>query len=446
MQIENSTRMKRIGFLLLGCVLGIQGISGAKSENSASENSASGNRTSENSASGSRTSESSASEKSAVKKQVTLKNKLDQPVRDYILEIPAEKLGLQAGVYQATVNGEQVPVEFMQALCGKQTAIVPVAFIPARSELTVTITPGQAILYPKRTHAELSHKVGGAFEGHKYEGGFSWVGVNRMTLPGSFRDHAYYIKYEGPGWESDMTGFRFYLDNRNAIDIFGKKEKDIVLPGVGIDGYDSYHEPADWGMDNFKVGNSLGLGSIGIWDGKKAIRVEKRDSTTCIIVADGKVRSQIQTIYHGWDANGTTCDLTSLISIDAGSRASRMQLTTDKKIDNIATGIIKMKDVELIKGEADGGKWSYIATFGKQSLNNDMQGLVVFVPTRQLKEITEDELNHVVVLTPEDNYIEYYFMPTWELDNEPVVTKEQFMSCIREMLDKLNEPIEITIR
>lgn len=378
-------------------------------------------------------------------KQIILKNNINRAIKDYTLEIPAEKLGLPIGTYHAIINGEKVPLEISEGLCGKQTAILPVSLLPAGGTLKLSIEKGRADLYPKRTHAELSHKIGGQFDGNKYVGGFSWVNVNRITLPESFRDHAYYLKYEGPGWESDKTGFRFYLDNRNAIDIFGKKVKEMVLPGVGIDGYDSYHEPADWGMDNFKVAASLGLGSIGIWDGEKAVRVEKRDSTTCLILADGKVRSQIQTIYHGWDANGTKCDLTSMISIDAGSRASRMQLITDKAIDNIATGIIKMKGADLINGHSPQQKWSYIATFGKQSLNNDMQGLAVFVPTRQLKQITEDALNHIVVLTPENNYVEYYFMPTWELDNEPVTTKEQFMKCIEEVLDRLNNDIDVTI-
>lgn len=74
-----------------------------------------------------------------------------------------------------------------------------------------------------------------------------------------------------------------------------------------------------------------------------------------------------------------------------------------------------------------------------------MQGLAVFFRTKQLKEITEDALNHIVVLNPENNYTEYYFMPTWELDKEPVKTKEQFMACIEEVMDRLNNNINITV-
>jgi hypothetical protein len=203
---------------------------------------------------------------------------------------------------------------------------------------------------------------------------------------------------------------------------------------------------SDWGMDNLKVGEALGIGSIAVWNGEKAARVEKKDSMVCYIAADGKVRSQVKTVYYGWDANGTKCDLTALISIDAGSRASHMELYTDKNTDNIATGIIKSKKAGLTVSNDKSSKWSYIATFGRQSLNDDMQGLVVFAPAAQIKEITEDNLNHVMIFTPENGYTEYYFMPTWELDKEPVKTKEDLIHCINEVLNKLNNPVTYKIQ
>lgn len=380
-------------------------------------------------------------------KLIILKNSSNKIIKDYTLEIPVEKLGLSIGSYNANINNAVVPVEIIHDIQGKQKAIIPIREIKGKEDLKVSISQGSSETYPKRTYAELSHKIGGELVNNKYIGeDFSWVKVNKMTLPGNFRDHTYYIKYEGPGWENDKVAFRFYLDNRNAIDVFGKTTSDIVLPTVGVDGYDNYHKYASWGMDNMKVGNTLGIGSIAIWNGEKAVRVEERDSTTCIIQADGKVRSQVKTIYHGWNANGTKCNLVSLISIDAGSRASHMELLTDKNIDNITTGIVKIKDTELIVKKDKSSEWSYIATFGKQSLNNDMQGLAVFFRTKQLKEITEDALNHIVVLIPEKNYTEYFFMPTWELDKEPIKNEEQFMACIEEVMNKLNNNINITVK
>lgn len=366
-------------------------------------------------------------------------------IRDYTLEIPVEKLNLSVGEYRALVNNSITPVEIITDLKGLQKALIPISEIKSGEKLTILIEQGTSETYPKRTHAELTHKIGGHFEGNKYVGEYSWVGVNKITLPGTFRDHSYYLKFEGPGWESDRVAYRYYLDNRNAIDVFAKTTSDIVLPSVGVDGYDNYHKLASWGMDNLKVGKSLGLGTIALWNGEHAQRLENRDSTTCIIQSDGKLRSQVKTIYHGLNVDGQKCNLVSLISVDAGSNASHMEIITDKTLDNIATGIIKLKQGELKVGTPD-EKWTYIATFDKQSLNNDMQGLAILFKNKQLKNITEDSLNYVIVLNPENNYTEYYFMATWEHEENQVKTEDEFIERVQSELSKLNNHLKVTIK
>lgn len=384
---------------------------------------------------------------SAAKDQqsISVKNPSGQTMKDLIIEIPVEKLSLGFGTYIAVNdNGDISPVEIVTDIPGRQIALFLVSSIAPKQTQRYTIRKGNSLPYPKRTSAELTHKTGGTFAGNKYTGHYSWAKTNVLTLPGSFRDHSYYIKYEGPGWESDKVAYRFYLDNRNAVDVFAKTTSQLVLPGVGADGFESYHKPAPWGMDNLLVGKSLGLGSIAIWNGTSAVRIEKKDSTTCIIAADGKLRSQVKTIYHGWKANDVKCNLTSLISIDAGSYLSHIELQTDRKIDNLTTGIIKQETAGLIVKHDKNNEWSYIATFGKQSLNNDMQGLVIFARTRQIKEITEDSLNHLLVLQPDKNgYADYFIMPTWELDLEPVKTEAEFLNRINEALDRLNHRDEV---
>ena len=136
--------------------------------------------------------------------------------------------------------------------------------------------------YPKRTQAELSHKVGGRFVNRVYEGG-EFQNVKYLRVPPEHTDHSLFIRYEGPGWESDKVGYRFYLDWRNAIDVFGKKVPDMVLQEIGQDDFESYHSMCPWGMDVLKVGESLGLGTLGMWYENKAERVAVTDSIICEI-------------------------------------------------------------------------------------------------------------------------------------------------------------------
>ena len=88
----------------------------------------------------------------------------------------------------------------------------------------------------KLTQAELSIKVGGQWTNKEYEGG-EFKNVDYLRVPEQHTDHTYYIRYEGPGWESDKMAYRFYLDWRNGMDVFGKLTPEPVLQQVGQDGF-----------------------------------------------------------------------------------------------------------------------------------------------------------------------------------------------------------------
>jgi len=378
---------------------------------------------------------------------VTVRNLSNNELKDFMVEISVKKLPLSIGnYYVVSKEGVQLPVEIVSDIYGEQKAVFSIEKIEPNATLNFSFHRGQAENYPKRTYAEIAHKIGGQFVNGKYQGEFSWVKPNFMRLPGNFKDHSYFIKYEGAGWESDKVAYRFYLDQRNALDAFGKKTPGIVLPAVGVDGYDNYHKMTVWGMDDMEVGKSLGIGSIAYWDGEKASRLEKRDSLVSCVISDGKVRSQIKTIYYGWENSSNKVNLTSLITIDAGHRASHMELKIDGKLDNLTTGIIKLKNTEIIVPTSNDSEWTYFATFGCQSMNNDNMGLAVFYRKKQLKFQSEDELNHVIVLTPDNGYVEYYFMATWEKEWQPIVDKTSFLNAIEDELNCLNQKVSINVR
>jgi len=296
--------------------------------------------------------------------------------------------------------------------------------------------------FKKRTQAEISVKTGGKWDKRKYIGG-NFVNIKYLRVPNEHTDHSFYIRYEGPGWESDKVGYRFYLDWRNANDIFGKLVDTMVLQNVGLDGFDSYHEHAPWGQDIFKVGNTLGIGSIAIWTQDSARRVDNTDSVICEILENGVVMSKIKTTYYGWKAGKDTLDLQSYLSISAGERLTKCKLLLSKDIPNICTGLIKDKKASLIVPEKNNGEWSYIATFGKQSLANDSLGIAVFYNTKNLIKTAEDKLNYVVVLKPDNKELVYYFAACWEKEPGGVKNKNEFIAYLNETIEKLNNKPEI---
>ncbi|MBC3541175.1 DUF4861 domain-containing protein [Rufibacter sediminis] len=317
-------------------------------------------------------------------------------------------------------------------------------------KLTVQYHPAGANprTYPKRTQAELSKKVGGAWDKRKYVGG-TFQNIDSLRVPSELTDHSYYLRYEGPGWESDKVGYRFYLDWRNAVDVFGKKTPEMVLQKVGLDGYDSYHNPQPWGMDVLKVGKALGVGTLAMYDNGKAVRVEKTDSTYSKINQNGPVYSSILTQYYGWQAAGHKLNVHSQLSIHAGTRMTHHQIRLEGgQPQNLATGLIKDKAAKLVSDPGEAGKrFGYMYTYGAQTLNKpaDNIGIAVLFHSQDFNSFSDDPLSHVVQLKPTNGQASYYFLAAWELEPNGIKTEEQFRQYITRTAEELANPVKVTV-
>lgn len=301
--------------------------------------------------------------------------------------------------------------------------------------------------YTKRTQAELSPKTGGEWKNREYIGG-QFKNVDYLRVPPEHKDHSWFIRYEGPGWESDRVGYRLYLDQRNAVDVFGKRVPDPSLQRAGLDGFDSYHELQEWGMDVLKVGKSLGVGSLATLVNGSAVRVEATDSVTCRITENGTEYSSFLTRYLGWNTGVSKVDVDSRISIHAGTRLTHNRITVKGNIDNMATGLIKDDKVkpELFTKKGDASAYGYIATYGAQSLNNgDNLGIVVFFNPAQVVEFTEDAFSHIVKLKPASGKIDYYYAGVWQLEPNGITDKAGFMAYIDKVAKELASPVKVEI-
>lgn len=378
--------------------------------------------------------------------------KQPRPDAEIILEmaqIKAKAPEFNADAFVILADGKELPSQVVEVdNDGNVDHIVCVADFTGDETKTLTVRYAKSgemkREYPKRTQAELAHKTGGKFVDRKYEGG-AFQNVQYLRVPLEHTDHSFYIRYEGPGWESDKVGYRFYLDWRNAIDIFGKKTPDIVLQNVGLDGFDSYHEMSDWGMDILKVGDALGIGSLAMWHEGKAQRVAQTDSVTCAIVANGAVYSQIQTKYFGWRVGDGAYNVVSNLSITAGSRLTKHQVEIDGNPPNLCTGIVKLDSTTLLTSPESNKGWVFLATYGKQSLANDNLGMAVLYRQSDLIEVTEDELSHVVVLRPQNGQLTYFFLGAWEKEPNGIKTAEEFEAYLNQTIVELNAPVVITM-
>ncbi|MCC9168501.1 DUF4861 domain-containing protein [Pontibacter harenae] len=387
---------------------------------------------------------------------VTVSNLVDQQRTDVMVLLHENDLEKLAPAFNpkafVVLNGKQEVASQYNLKDTEQAGLVVLLDeIGAKASKKLTIRYNESgenkRNYTKRTQAELSHKVGGSFEGKKYTGG-TFQNVDSLRIPDQVTDHSFYVRYEGPGWESDKVGYRFYLDWRNGTDVFGKRTSDMVLQNVGQDGYDSYHNLQPWGMDVLKVGKSLGVGTLAMFHEGAANRVAETDSMISVIAENGPVYSSIRTNYYGWKVAGLEMDVHSLISIHAGSRLTHHQVeVTGDSPQNLSTGLIKDKKAKLFTSKGGSGQWGYIATYGKQSLNGDGDNLgiaVLFRPS-DLMEITADANSHVVQLKPNANKVEYYYLAAWELEPEGIRTEEEFIKYLNKTAVELANPVQVKL-
>lgn len=285
-----------------------------------------------------------------------------------------------------------------------------------------------------KTYAEISIKEGGHWKGREYIDG-DFKNVNSLEVPAEHTDHSWFIRYEGPGWENNQIGYRLYLDWRNAIDIYGKKVDSLVLPYVGTDGFDSYHEPAPWGQDILKAGKSMGIGGYGriVSDTVAHFRTVEKTSAKVENTDDS---SAVQIEYKGWVTGNETIDLKSVLTIYKQDRFTKATLTPSKEISGLCTGIVK-HGIDLQKKE--GSKWAYIATYGTQTLvsDTDKLGMAVFYKIDEVAEQKEGKDDFLVIFKPTTKPINYYFLGAWEQEKNGIKDETSFIQDLDKKLETL---------
>lgn len=368
---------------------------------------------------------------------------------DTLVSLTLNELGVASGPLQAWEGTTAQPTQLVDdngddrpdrlVFLTRLDAAATHNYVIDRNVAALEVTP--------RTHAEVSIKEGGEWQDKVYVGG-TFKNVKHVTNPPQYTDHSEFIRYEGPGIESDKVGYRIYLDWRNGFDIFGKKLPGLALQNVGQDGYDSYHEMSDWGADILKVGTSLGMGGYGFWDGTKTVLVSEVAERSTTIRSDGPIQASLDIDYKGWNTGTAVVDLKAAFSMQAGSPMVDVNLVTSEPLDNIAIGIVAHPGTELIMGDLDitGEAWSFMASFGKQTLFEDNLGMVVLFRKKDLLEQTRDENSFVLVMRPRGTELSYAFGALWSGEQGGIQTADELEVFLSAELERRTIPPRIHLK
>ena len=288
-------------------------------------------------------------------------------------------------------------------------------------------------------YAELAVRFGGTLDDKQRFKGGQYVQMDSFTLPSDHTIGNKLFKYEGFGWESELVGYRYYFDNRGAIDVFAKQKPGLALANVGLDGGD-YHALAPWGMDVLKVGGSLGLGAVAANHNDDIVKVSDFIGSKATIL-NGSVFSGVTLEAEGWKVGDKRYNLSANYRIAGGTRLTEVtafaQGSDSVNLSNWASGIVD-HSVDVIDS-SETGQWCYRASYGKQSLNDDNLGLALFYECKYNK--LENELN--IAVSMNTNLAHYYFLAAWEAEDTRFSQQTGFVDYLDEVQTKLNNPITL---
>ncbi len=301
---------------------------------------------------------------------------------------------------------------------------------PSQQRLRLLVMPSSTPPeFLSRTQAILAVRQGGHFEDTLYVDGSDWTPVEAVDVPAEQEQDSDWAMYEGPVWESDLIGWRYYLDDRNRTDIFAKKIPDLVLAHH----YPDYHNISEWGADVLHVGESMGIGTPGMETPSGPAVIDNAESRRVEIVANGPLRAIIRTIYKGWMVGDASFDAIWEIENRAGQRWTehRVQLAGDSTDVVFLTGIVKHPGApDLMSGSESG--MSYFYTFGDQTDQGDGLGLAIIVPAEFGAEIgAADSLSHLLRLHPVDDQVAYRAFASWEMEPGAATDGASFETMVR---------------
>ncbi len=259
-------------------------------------------------------------------------------------------------------------------------------------------------------------------------------------------------------WENDRVAFRTYGPEAQRITESGKpggtltSGMDAWLKRVNYPVIDkwyanhqqspgAYHIDTGEGYDPYHVGDSRGVGGIGVWE-NDSLYVSKNFSSYKTI-ATGPIRTVFELSYAPWVAAGRTVRETKRISLDLGSNLSHYEvfLDSEQALPNIAVGLTLHEGQGAVKASTEEGWFRYWEPMDDSELG---VGLVIdpsVVQDYKERRVEAKDQSHILVLAnPENNKLSYYAGFGWKKSGQ-FNSPQEWDQYLARFARQLEEPL-----
>ncbi|MBN2611175.1 MAG: DUF4861 family protein [Bacteroidales bacterium] len=165
------------------------------------------------------------------------------------------------------------------------------------------------------------------------------------------------LGHHGPAIENEWLGLRIYFDHKVAIDVYNKSQTRLELLEAAW--YPTPEQQKEgWGADQYKVGSTVGLGGVRLWDGEKPVFLNPVKKRTARVFKEANI-SYMEMLSEGVPYKGDSIDILVRVTVFSGIREAKVEAFAlcDKPV-HFLTGINYHKNTQTRQGD------NFICTWG----------------------------------------------------------------------------------
>lgn len=165
------------------------------------------------------------------------------------------------------------------------------------------------------------------------------------------------LAHHGPAVENEWIALRMYFDKKVSIDVYNKAIPRLELASTGW--YPSSEQQKEgWGADQYKVGNTMGLGGVRLWDGEKVVLLDPVKVRIARVMKHTNL-SYMEMLSEGVPYKGDTIDVLVRVTVYSGFREAKVEaFAFCSKPVQFLTGINYHPTTKTVQGK------NYICTWG----------------------------------------------------------------------------------
>jgi hypothetical protein len=322
--------------------------------------------------------------------------------------------------------------------------LVFVADIPASGKSTFTVTLSDTTkqeAYTPRVYGALILSDRGGNYPH----------LTALEAPGSsylFND----VYQHGAVFESELTAYRVYFDQRQNVDLYGKSQRRIELPVTHF--YTTAEQMTEgYGNDVLWAGNSIGAGTFKLWNVSNPTQWDNVVTRGQRVISAGPVRTVIELIDKGVvTPSGTRVNVRQHYIIYAGHRDCSVTAYIEGTTTDFVTGVQKIGAnpvgfVDSAKGIAASWGADYPDMGKKELYPPEAVGLAICVNRDNIVSSKTDDLNYLFVVAPNRKGVISYSI-SFCADKEKVGyhSADEWFKSLENWKLLLDNPVKITIK